>query len=68
MTTAHNCSLTPICPLKHAIGEVHERLRGVLRNVTLAELFKPCHPAEAVPTPLGLMVPAAVKSPVFSPA
>jgi Rrf2 family protein len=35
------CSLQDVCPLKHAIAEVHQRIREVLRNITLAELFKP---------------------------
>jgi len=38
---ADPCSLAGICPLRHAIGEVHLRIREVLRNVTLAELFRP---------------------------
>jgi len=39
--TEDDCSLMNVCPLRHAIAEVHERIREVLRNVTLAELFKP---------------------------
>jgi Rrf2 family protein len=33
------CSLTHICPVRHAIGEVHRRIREVLGQVTLAEIF-----------------------------
>jgi Rrf2 family protein len=50
------CTLTAICPLKHAIAEVHQRLRDVLRTVTLAELFRPCG-TEGQPTTLGLLLP-----------
>jgi Rrf2 family protein len=38
------CSLVNICPVKSAIAEVHQRLRRVLENVTLAELFRPAFP------------------------
>jgi Rrf2 family protein len=33
------CSLTHICPVHNAIGEVHRRIREVLGKVTLAEIF-----------------------------
>jgi Rrf2 family protein len=33
------CSLTHICPVRNAIGEVHRRIREVLGKVTLAEIF-----------------------------
>jgi Rrf2 family protein len=48
------CTLTAICPVKHAIGEVHQRIREVLRTVTLADLFRPCR-APGEPTTLGLL-------------
>jgi Rrf2 family protein len=35
------CSLVALCPVKGPIAEVHNRLREVLRGVTLAELFRP---------------------------
>jgi Rrf2 family protein len=41
------CSLFAHCPVKGPIAEVHQRLREVLRGVTLAELFRPR------PTPVG---------------
>src|SRR5947207_3260209 len=37
--TEHLCSLTHVCPVRGAIGEVHRRIRELLRNVTLAEVF-----------------------------
>jgi Rrf2 family transcriptional regulator, cysteine metabolism repressor len=40
------CNVMALCPLRHAIGAVHERLRDVLRNVMLADLFRPCHTTE----------------------
>jgi len=38
-SSAHLCSLTHVCPVRGAIAEVHRRIREVLRNVTLAEVF-----------------------------
>jgi Rrf2 family cysteine metabolism transcriptional repressor len=35
------CTHSELCPLKGAIAGVHERVRAVLRQVTLAELFRP---------------------------
>ena len=35
----HVCTFTHVCPVRGAIGEVHRRIREVLRSVTLAELF-----------------------------
>lgn len=33
------CDLAPSCPIRGPIEEVHRRLRDVLENVTLAEIF-----------------------------
>jgi Rrf2 family protein len=33
------CSHTHVCPVRGAIGDVHRRIREILRNVTLAEVF-----------------------------
>jgi Rrf2 family protein len=35
------CSLMHLCPVRGAIGEVHRRIREILRTVTLAEVFGP---------------------------
>jgi Rrf2 family protein len=35
------CCVAPICPVRGQIAEVHRRICGVLRTVTLAELFQP---------------------------
>lgn len=35
------CSLSGVCTVKGMLGEVHGRLLGVLRGVTLADLFRP---------------------------
>jgi Rrf2 family protein len=51
------CALLALCPLKYAIGEVHARIREVLRNVTLGELFRPA-PA-TTPTEIGLILGTA---------
>src|SRR5262249_46042158 len=42
------CSLVHICPVKGPIAEVHQRLRKVLQNITLAELFRPALPSDAL--------------------
>ena len=39
--TDHLCSVTHLCPVRDAIGNVHRRIREVLRTVTLAEVFGP---------------------------
>lgn len=39
------CSHAAVCPLKGAVAEVHRRIRDVLREVTLAEVFRPREPA-----------------------
>jgi Rrf2 family protein len=62
------CTLTAICPVKHAIAEVHRRLRDVLRNVTLADLFRPCHHDGLVTTPLVLMTATPEKHPLVTAA
>ena len=38
------CSLTDVCTIHGPMAEVHNRLVGVLRGVTLAELFDPATP------------------------
>jgi Rrf2 family transcriptional regulator, cysteine metabolism repressor len=35
------CSLFPVCPVRQAVADVHARVRSVLADVTLAELFGP---------------------------
>ncbi len=41
------CSLTDVCTIHGPMAEVHNRLIGVLRGVTLAELFDPATPKPA---------------------
>ena len=36
------CGLVDVCPVKGPIAAVHDRIRGFLQEVTLAELFQPC--------------------------
>ncbi|MCS6851816.1 MAG: Rrf2 family transcriptional regulator [Gemmataceae bacterium] len=50
------CSLAGICPVKGPVGVVHNRIREVLRTITLAELFPALQPPER---PAG-RVPVAV--------
>ncbi len=45
-TSEENCSLRQVCPVKTAIGEVHRRIFEVLRQVSLAELFRPVPPRD----------------------
>ena len=40
-TAAPVCDVEHICPVKGPMNEIHQRLMGVLRSVTLAELFSP---------------------------
>jgi Rrf2 family protein len=47
------CSLFAACPVKGPIGEIHTRIRQVLSNVTLADLFRPTdRPAELLTLPI----------------
>jgi Rrf2 family protein len=39
ITGAVTCTLSEICPVRHAIGGVHRRIRELLGKVTLAEIF-----------------------------
>lgn len=41
------CSLTAVCTVKGAMADVHRRLLGVLRDVSMAELFDPSAPKPA---------------------
>jgi Rrf2 family cysteine metabolism transcriptional repressor len=50
---ADPCVISPACPVRHAVGEVHARIRDLLREITLAELFRPREPA-ATTTQYGL--------------
>lgn len=45
------CTLTPICPVRDPITEVHNRIRAVLRGVNLAELFRFGLPLPLAPCP-----------------
>ena len=51
-----SCNVMALCPLRHAIADVHQRLRDVLREVTLADLFRPRCPGE--PETIELLLPA----------
>jgi Rrf2 family protein len=39
------CSISPSCPLKHAMGQLHDRVKTLLRNVNLQEFFQPTEPS-----------------------
>lgn len=40
-TPHEHCSLEAGCPVRHPLTEIHRRIVGVLRGVTLVELFDP---------------------------
>jgi Rrf2 family transcriptional regulator, cysteine metabolism repressor len=48
------CSFVDICPLKHAVADLHGRIRELLRAVTLDRLFRPTPVVGA--TELGLVL------------
>jgi Rrf2 family protein len=48
------CSLTSTCPVRGPLAEVHQRVREVLRNVSLAELFGPSGVRPLAPIQVGL--------------
>lgn len=48
------CDVSTVCPVKGPMNEIHRRLMGVLRSVTLAELFSPTAEPAALQT-LGLI-------------
>lgn len=48
------CSVSAVCPVKGAIAEVHRRIRNVLRDVTLAQVFRPVPGQEQHGLELGL--------------
>ncbi len=48
------CCLMDVCPMRHAIAELHGRIRELLGAVSLDQLFRPCPAAGA--TQLGLML------------
>lgn len=58
----HDCSLSDVCPVRGAVTRVHMRIRDVLRDVTLADLFEPS-PVSPGTMQLGLTLTAALSSP-----
>lgn len=48
------CTLSVVCPVRNAVGRLHQRLLDVLRTVTLAELFEA--EGDATCTQFGLKV------------
>lgn len=59
---AEQCAVFDCCTIKGSVAAVHDRIRNVLRQVTLSELFHP----EASPVSLGLppLARDAVEHPV----
>jgi Rrf2 family transcriptional regulator, cysteine metabolism repressor len=52
------CTKVTICPVKQAIGEVHQRIRETLRTIKLAELFQPPAPADGLQVGLEALLSA----------
>jgi len=59
----HECSLTGACPVQSAVTRVHQRLRAVLSDVTLGDLFQPPVSVDGTMTQLGLPIAAAAARP-----
>jgi Rrf2 family protein len=53
------CTLTAVCPVRDPIAAVHQRIRDLLRTVTLAELFKSDLPQPAQAVQVGVAACAA---------
>jgi len=51
------CTLVHTCPVRSGIAGVHERIREILRTVTLAELFHPVAPEAGTQFGLEVMLP-----------
>jgi Rrf2 family protein len=51
-----SCSVSHVCPMKGPVAEIHRRLMGVLRGVTLEELFAPNMAVPSSSTMLPLMM------------
>jgi len=54
--TRDTCTLATVCPVRGAIAEVHRRIREVLRDVTLAQIFRPQGATAEAGRTLGLAV------------
>jgi Rrf2 family protein len=67
MTPDDGCSLVHVCPVKGPIAEVHERLRKVLQNVKLVELFRPALPTAGLQIGLEGLAAARPFTPVMAP-
>lgn len=57
----HECSLTGTCPVQSAVTRVHQRLRAVLSDVTLADLFDTPGMGDRTVTMTQLGLPAAAR-------
>jgi Rrf2 family protein len=53
MDSGRGCTLENVCPIKGPIAEIHNRIREVLRSVTLAELMQSALSPGDFPVELG---------------
>jgi Rrf2 family cysteine metabolism transcriptional repressor len=60
--THEPCSVLNICPVRSPLTEVHQRIRELLKNVTLAELFR--EPTVPGTTQFGLEVGPVLATPI----
>lgn len=65
MKNEESCSVSHVCPMKGPIAEIHNRLMGVLRGVTLEELFDSNKPASG-PTLLPLNMMSETREPALA--
>ncbi len=56
LASDESCSVAHVCPMKGPVAEIHRRLMGVLRGVTLEELFTAHQPVPSGSTLLPLMM------------
>jgi Rrf2 family cysteine metabolism transcriptional repressor len=60
------CSIFQTCPLKGPVAEVHQRIREVLRTLTLADVFRPAR-RDGAALPGGELLSLSVPEPFAAP-
>ena len=53
--SVHECTLHNMCPIRGPMNEIHRRVFGVLRGVTLAEIFRPNSPTSTFQPGLSIL-------------
>ena len=52
---AHDCTVHNLCPIRGPLNEIHKAIVGVLRNVTLADVFRQTAPVTTFQPVLSLL-------------